>query len=122
MQDIHSKAAAIRLIVFDVDGVLTDGRLYFMPGVPRELEAMVTGQSKALPRDVALFQLGEIYAGEGQTDRARQYFEQLVEEFPESPYLATARQLSASSQNQALAAILFVMARFASRKQGGGPK
>jgi TolA-binding protein len=60
--------------------------------VAGELEAMVTGQSKALPRDVALFQLGEIYAGEGQTDRARQYFEQLVEEFPESPYLATARQ------------------------------
>jgi 3-deoxy-D-manno-octulosonate 8-phosphate phosphatase (KDO 8-P phosphatase) len=28
MQDIHSKAAAIRLIVFDVDGVLTDGGLF----------------------------------------------------------------------------------------------
>ncbi len=60
--------------------------------VAGELETMVTGQSTALPRDLALFQLGEIYAGEGQTDRARQYFEQLVEEFPESPYLATARQ------------------------------
>mgnify|MGYP001827093420 FL=1 len=28
MQDIQKKAAAIRLIVFDVDGVLTDGSLY----------------------------------------------------------------------------------------------
>jgi 3-deoxy-D-manno-octulosonate 8-phosphate phosphatase (KDO 8-P phosphatase) len=28
MQDIHSKAAAVRLIVFDVDGVLTDGSLF----------------------------------------------------------------------------------------------
>lgn len=28
MQDIHSKAAAIRLVIFDVDGVLTDGSLY----------------------------------------------------------------------------------------------
>ena len=28
MQDIQSKAAAIRLIVFDVDGVLTDGSLF----------------------------------------------------------------------------------------------
>ena len=28
MQDIHSKAAAILLIVFDVDGVLTDGSLF----------------------------------------------------------------------------------------------
>ena len=57
-----------------------------------DLEAMVTGQSQALPRDLALFRLGEIFAGEGQRDRAREYFEQLVEEFPESPYLTTARQ------------------------------
>jgi 3-deoxy-D-manno-octulosonate 8-phosphate phosphatase (KDO 8-P phosphatase) len=28
MQDIHSKAASIRLIIFDVDGVLTDGSLF----------------------------------------------------------------------------------------------
>jgi 3-deoxy-D-manno-octulosonate 8-phosphate phosphatase (KDO 8-P phosphatase) len=28
MQDIQEKAAAIRLIIFDVDGVLTDGSLY----------------------------------------------------------------------------------------------
>ena len=28
MQDIYQKAAAIRLIVFDVDGVLTDGSLF----------------------------------------------------------------------------------------------
>ena len=28
MQDIQSKAAAVRLIVFDVDGVLTDGSLF----------------------------------------------------------------------------------------------
>ena len=28
MQDIHSKAAAIRVIIFDVDGVLTDGSLF----------------------------------------------------------------------------------------------
>jgi 3-deoxy-D-manno-octulosonate 8-phosphate phosphatase (KDO 8-P phosphatase) len=28
MQDIQTKAAAIRLVVFDVDGVLTDGSLY----------------------------------------------------------------------------------------------
>ncbi|WP_078117923.1 3-deoxy-manno-octulosonate-8-phosphatase KdsC [Thiosocius teredinicola] len=28
MQDIQDKAAAIRLVIFDVDGVLTDGSLY----------------------------------------------------------------------------------------------
>ena len=29
MQDILEKAAQIRLLIFDVDGVLTDGGLYF---------------------------------------------------------------------------------------------
>ena len=28
---LYKRAAAIRLAIFDVDGVLTDGRLYFMP-------------------------------------------------------------------------------------------
>ena len=28
MQDIHRKAANVRLVIFDVDGVLTDGSLY----------------------------------------------------------------------------------------------
>ena len=28
MQDIMQKAAAIRLVIFDVDGVLTDGSLF----------------------------------------------------------------------------------------------
>lgn len=28
MQDIHSKAASIRMVIFDVDGVLTDGSLF----------------------------------------------------------------------------------------------
>jgi len=60
--------------------------------VAGELEAMVTGQSTALPRDLALYQLGVLFEGEGQSDRARQHFEQLVEEFPESPYLVNARQ------------------------------
>lgn len=29
MDDLHAKAAAIKLVIFDVDGVLTDGRLFF---------------------------------------------------------------------------------------------
>ena len=31
MTDLEAKARAIRLLVLDVDGVLTDGRLYFSP-------------------------------------------------------------------------------------------
>ena len=32
MLDAESRARAIRLALFDVDGVLTDGRLYYGPG------------------------------------------------------------------------------------------
>ncbi|MCU7854805.1 MAG: HAD-IIIA family hydrolase, partial [Candidatus Thiodiazotropha sp. (ex Lucinoma borealis)] len=28
MQDIHTKASGVKLVIFDVDGVLTDGSLY----------------------------------------------------------------------------------------------
>ena len=59
--------------------------------VAAELKTMVSGQS-GLPRDAALYQLGELLADEGRPDRARPYFERLIEEFPESPYLANARQ------------------------------
>ncbi len=60
--------------------------------VAADLETMVSGQSAGLPLDFALYQLGELFAVEGRPDRARPYFEQLVEEFPESPYLNNARQ------------------------------
>lgn len=60
--------------------------------VAGELEAMVTADQPALPRDVALYKLGEVLASEGETDRARTYFERLLEEFPESPYQMNARQ------------------------------
>ena len=60
--------------------------------VAAELEAMVTGVGDGLPRDAALFRLGELYVDEGQPDKAREYLQTLVEEFPESPFVAGARQ------------------------------
>jgi predicted negative regulator of RcsB-dependent stress response len=60
--------------------------------VAAELEAMVTGQSDALPRDVALYQLGELYVREAEPERATEYFQKLAEEFPESPYAAVAQR------------------------------
>ncbi len=60
--------------------------------VAAELEAMVVGRGTGLPRDAALFRLGELLADEGQSDKARTYFEMLIEEFPESPYQGSARQ------------------------------
>ena len=57
-----------------------------------ELEGMITNESAALPRDLVLFKLGELYYSQSQPDLARGYFEQLAEEFPESPYLASIQQ------------------------------
>jgi predicted negative regulator of RcsB-dependent stress response len=60
--------------------------------VAAELEAMVAGRSAGLPRDVALYRLGELFADEGEPEKARTYLEMLVEEFPESPFVTGARQ------------------------------
>jgi TolA-binding protein len=60
--------------------------------VAKELEAMVVGRDNQLPRDVALFELGEVFRGEQKIDQAREYYQKLVDEFPESPYLSQARQ------------------------------
>jgi predicted negative regulator of RcsB-dependent stress response len=60
--------------------------------VVAELEAMVAGQSVGLPRDAALYRLGELLTDDGEFEKARTYLEMLVEEFPESPYVTGARQ------------------------------
>lgn len=60
--------------------------------VAAELEKMVVGRNTQLPRDVALFELGEVFVAEQKPDQAREYFQKLVDEFPESPYLTQARK------------------------------
>lgn len=60
--------------------------------VAGELEAMVTRPNSALPGDVALYELGELYLEQHEPERAKTFLEKLVEEFPESPYVDTARR------------------------------
>ena len=60
--------------------------------VAEELEGIVVGQDSRLPRDVALWELGELFVRQDEPDRARVYFQQLVDEFPESPYRGRASQ------------------------------
>jgi predicted negative regulator of RcsB-dependent stress response len=60
--------------------------------VAQELEAMVAGVDRRLPRDVALYELGELYLRDKNYDQARQYFQRLVDEIPESPYMGRARR------------------------------
>ena len=60
--------------------------------VAAELEKMVVGRNTQLPRDVALFELGEVFVAEQKPDQAREYFQKLVDEFPESGYVTQARK------------------------------
>ncbi len=60
--------------------------------VAAELEAMVVGSNPGLPRDVALYELGQLYLAEQNPVQAVDYFQKLMDEFPESPYLQLARQ------------------------------
>ena len=60
--------------------------------VAQELEAMVVGRNTQLPRDLALYQLGEVFVEEQKLDQAKEYFQKLIDEFPESPYRAQAQQ------------------------------
>ncbi len=60
--------------------------------VARELEAMVATPGPGLPQDTALFKLAELLVSQNDFDRAREYLQKLLTEFPESPYVAPARQ------------------------------
>jgi TolA-binding protein len=60
--------------------------------VAQELEAMVAGTDQRLPRDAAMFELGELYLGQKEVELARTYFQKLIDEFSTSSYAGRARQ------------------------------
>jgi len=85
----HGNDVIGRLATLDlIDLRIASGQVEEVAG---ELETMVISQDGGLPRDAALYKLGEVFVSSGDPERARTYFERLVEEFPESPYLMNAR-------------------------------
>lgn len=85
----HGNDVIGRLATLDlIDLRIASGQVEEVAG---ELEAMIVSQGGGLPRDAALYKLGEVFVTSGDPERARTYFERLVEEFPESPYLMNAR-------------------------------
>jgi hypothetical protein len=48
---------------------------------------------QSLPRDAVLMELGRVYAAAGKTTEAKQTFNKVVADFPESPYADEAKQL-----------------------------
>ncbi len=64
----------------------------------KELEAMVAGRDPRLPRDLALFQLAQLWERQGNAEEAVRLYRKLTEDFPESPYKFEAQQrLNAAS-------------------------
>lgn len=60
--------------------------------VAKELEKMVVGRDKTLPRDTALFELGQVFIEEQKPEQAQKYFQKIVDDFPDSPYASKAKQ------------------------------
>jgi hypothetical protein len=48
---------------------------------------------QSLPRDAVLMELGRAYAAAGKTNEAKQTFNKVVADFPDSPYAGEAKQL-----------------------------
>jgi len=60
--------------------------------VANELMAVVTGEDQGLARDLALYELAMLLMDQERFDEAKEYFQNLVDEFPESPYRFPAQQ------------------------------
>ena len=59
-------------------------------------EALANASDEALPRDAMLMELGRAYAAGGKKTEAKQTFDKVVKEFPESPFVDEAKsQLAA---------------------------
>jgi tetratricopeptide (TPR) repeat protein len=101
----HVLAGSVRVDLLSLDR--QQGRA---EQVATELEAMRDAgpDDRQLPGDVVLFELAETYAQLGRDDEARSTYARLVEEYPQSAYVAAARQKAgpdATVQAQALAAL-----------------
>lgn len=69
--------------------------------VADSLEQELASPSKTLPEDVILFELAETRQMLGEKDAAMELYQRIIDEHPQSPYVARARQLTTSSAGQA---------------------
>lgn len=59
-------------------------------------EALANASDETLPRDAMLMELGRAYAAGGKKTEAKQTFDKVVKEFPESPFVDEAKSQLAS--------------------------
>ncbi|HPC83963.1 MAG TPA: tetratricopeptide repeat protein [Thermoanaerobaculaceae bacterium] len=65
--------------------------------VVRDLEAMAAGKDPRLPRDVALWQLAQLWEHDGKPEEASKLYRKLADDFPDSPYRSEAAQRAGSA-------------------------
>jgi|CXWL01.1.fsa_nt_gi TolA-binding protein len=90
----HLAAAGVQLTLLDLDRA--EGK---SEEVATKLRDMVGKPGKALPDDVILYQLATTLDGLGKKEDARQVWQRILDEFPESTYAGQARQATAAARS-----------------------
>ncbi len=85
--DDHALGVAVRLNLYGLDRA--EGRA---EEVAAELRGAVAMESPALPKEALLFELAATLEQLGDEDGAREAFQRIVDEYPESGYAVRARQ------------------------------
>ena len=82
-----SLAAAARINLYKLDREQGRGA-----ELAEELKKMLEQDTKPLPSDVILYQLALTYEALGKSDDARKTYRRIVDEYPQSPYIADAQR------------------------------
>ena len=82
-----SLAAAARINLYKLDREQGRGA-----ELAEELKKMLEQDNKPLPSDVILYQLALTYEALGKSDDARKTYRRIVDEYPQSPYIADAQR------------------------------
>lgn len=90
--DDHILAVSVRLNLIRYDR--THGQA---EAVAQTLETELLDPAKKLPEDVILFELGQTREALGQDEEALEAYQRIIDEHPQSPYVARARQLTTSA-------------------------
>lgn len=82
-----SLAATTRVNLFKLDREQGRGA-----ELAEELQKMLAADAKPLPADVILFELARTYQAIGKPEEARTTYRRIVDEYPQSPYIADAQR------------------------------
>lgn len=83
----HVLAVSVRLNLFELQRKAGEAEQ-----VAETLQGQLEAVEKDLPADVLIYELAQTREALGQSDAARELYQRLVDEYPQSPYTADARK------------------------------